>query len=165
MSRIVLTVIEGPNLGHTPRYSLQPGQVQMITHRPDYLVSPGQSCDLMVSAQAMDGHTAPGDRLVWAPQHIFEGMCAHVPMSWDYTSLPSSRTLWSILAEVADHGKEYPNHGYNCVCMDPYARELREHIGRAMPPSAGRDEQGEIHDRVGARNRMRHVLMMAMREL
>lgn len=164
--RIMLTVIEGPRRQDVTRYNVQDGMGQVITHRPDYLVSPGQQCDLVVSATVMEDRPALGESLVWAV--AMGALLPFVPHTHDYCHVPSQRSLSAILADAVQHGVDNPRHGTDCVCMDRLSYEIYHHVLKAV----GDDYvamQNETSDgrtrRLDARFRVAHLLGMIARKL
>lgn len=77
-----------------------------------------------------------------------------------YDMIPSQRPLWAIVQAIADHGTDNPSHGYNCVCMDGFSLEIRQHVGRGLPehPPLG-DRKAMAHYWI-SRERLVHVLRM-----
>lgn len=39
------------------------------------------------------------------------------------------RPIEKVLEEIDAHSVEFPSHGYNCICMDNYIREVRKLVG------------------------------------
>lgn len=92
---------------------------------------------------------------------------------YEYSMVPSMRTLAEVFADAVQHGEEYPRHGTDCTCMDNLIRELRVHVYRATPPvdkvrqpDYGPGEytynQEQLHNRWSAQARMRHILRVLM---
>ena len=82
---------------------------------------------------------------------------------------PSTRPLWAIVADISSHGVMHPDHGVNCVCMDQYAREIKQHVARGLPPVY---EEGEAMyrspswaGRFDAERRVAHVMRMVVDSL
>lgn len=90
-----------------------------------------------------------------------------VPVSWDRCVVPSRRTLKEILDDVVRHGRNYPTHGANCICMDEYIREVRAHVNAAAPPLATvpDNRREEWAQAFNARMRISHVLQTVRRVL
>ena len=53
---------------------------------------------------------------------------------WDVSFIPTRRLLADILADVVQHGLDYPSHGTGCICMDelPPGR-IRLQVSKAAP--------------------------------
>ena len=140
---------------------LHPVGVQL---RSPYLVSAGQLIDIQVAAQAVAVLKAdPGDRLIDARQLCHSSGRIQVLPTHNYEYIPSARPLWDILADVVQHGVEWPSHGIDCVCMDKFSYEIKHHILRATPKRTEdtyqNTDEWESHYR--ARMRIKHVLRMA----
>lgn len=76
--------------------------------------------------------------------------------------VPRRDPLYVILAETVAHGKRFPNHGFDCACMDDTIREVKRQIGHALP-----DRGLDWYDPAtrNARMRVSHVLYVAGRML
>jgi hypothetical protein len=72
------------------------------------------------------------------------------------------RSLYDILADAVQHGREKPDHGGNCVCMDKFIREIKGQITDALPDSSREADWERRHD---ARWRIHHLLNVAARYL
>ena len=64
-----------------------------------------------------------------------------------------TRPVAEIFSDIVEHGREHPDHGYNCACLDQYLRELK----RAVHTVAGDD--------VDARARLRYALRVVGQSL
>lgn len=147
--------------GHTKHTRVMTaGVTEVVTVQSPYLVSAGQYVDLHLTVVPMVERT-PGSLLTDARRVVDRG--AHVPVSWDQMPLPSRRSLVEILQEAVQHGRDNPSHGTKCACMDRLSQEIKQQVSRAIPPDGG--EVADIHWKVDARHRVRHVLGMVTRWL
>lgn len=93
-----------------------------------------------------------------------------VQPTWDYLMIPSERPLHAILADIVQHGVDYPTHGVDCSCMDRFSYEVKAHVNRVLPELEHRDTGQwatlETRDaRMKAGWRIQHVLNMVTRTL
>jgi hypothetical protein len=137
--------------------------VRVVQLRSPYLVSAGQTIEIGVAAQTVTmPQVEPGDRLI-------EGRMLRGPrdIKVEYTHdcgwVPSTRPLWEVLQDAAQHGIDFPTHGIDCVCMDKLSYELKHHILRALPERTGDTyiNSKEWEDHFNARMRIKHVLRLA----
>lgn len=148
---VSLTLI-GPDRSQTSQLVHEDTEVKFSVQSP-YLVSAGQTVDLAIMVRPCSW---PKPRQLRDMSHLLRDA---IPTSWDLCYLPSSRTLAEVLQDVVDHTAVEPTHGPNCVCMDAYAREIRLHIHKVLPPY----ESWEA--RMKADHRIACVLGMVMRSL
>lgn len=159
---------------------MEPGlnyEVALIT---PYLVSSYQTIGLQVAIGHVaeepkgDDHLLDGRSVTMvgreSPDGIFVEPMVWADPTWDLSFIPSDRTLADIMQDVVDHTAKFPSHGACCSCMDEYSREVRQHIGKAMPPDSrplGDPWPGQsdpvIRARVMAHQRIAHVLGMVTR--
>lgn len=129
-----------------------------------YLVSAGQS--MPVGITVFDYDLLAG--LTSGPKDARQLDLVQVPVVWDVSFLPTRRLLADILADVVAHGWEHPRHGIDCACMDRFSREIRLQVSKAIPPdgrTTDSDWAAPIQERLNAKARIRHVLMMVERNL
>jgi hypothetical protein len=130
----------------------------MVPVPSDFLVSPGQTLTVGVSVEHMPPSPAPGSDL----ERLKPGVrCVDIEPTYDYSLVPTNRPLWAIVQDMTDHAREFPTHGASCVCMDDFAREIKQQISRGLPPDNGEAE--DVHWRVNARHRVAYVLGMVER--
>lgn len=89
---------------------------------------------------------------------------ADIEQTWGWTPMdhtPTRRSLWQIIADISTHGTMHPDHGFNCACLDQYAREIKQHVNRGLPPMY--DEGADMYrspewaGRFDAQRRVAHV--------
>ncbi len=74
------------------------------------------------------------------------------------------RTIPEWAAAVVAHSDTHPSHGFNCICMDEFSRELRNAVLASIPePRWEGNRLNKVHD--SKRNRIRHVLTMVSQTL
>lgn len=56
-----------------------------------------------------------------------------------------ARSLEEILSDVVQHGKDNPNHGFNCTCMDQFIREVRDQVKSVIADTPGRDPFNRVY--------------------
>lgn len=69
-----------------------------------------------------------------------------------------------ILEAVVKHQDEHPSHGYDCSCMDPFVRLLRQDIKKIVPGPVydGTPED----DALKVKNwRVRHVILTVLKSV
>ena|SRR6185295_7906870 len=143
----------------------------MVPVPTEFLVSAGQSLTVGVSITSAEPGPEPGERLRRRNAELNPASSLYgwpvprvvIAHTWDQTYIPSDRKLWEILEDVARHGIENSSHGVDCLCMDQFAREIKLHVSRAVPPDTG--ENGDVRHRVDARQRVAHILAMVSRWL
>lgn len=143
---------------------VEAGEVTSFHIPSPYLVSAGQDILLGVSVFDVDFMVRSYVPLADATHlHLVD-----VPVVWDVSFIPSTRTLADILTEVVQHGVDNPSHGTGCVCMDKYVREVRLQVSKVIPPDGRTTEEDwavGVHERLEAKARIRHVLMMVERNM
>lgn len=147
---------EGPGWATVMSQAVPDGAVMAVHVPSSYLVAAGQTLEVHLSVSHMPAGPEPGEGLLKRNAAPLGRVV--IGKTWDCTYIPSERFLWQIMQDVADHGRENPSHGPSCVCMDHYAREIKLHISRAIPPDTG--ENRDVRHRVDARARVAHVLRM-----
>lgn len=70
------------------------------------------------------------------------------------------RSLVDILAEAVQHGKDNPDHGGNCACLDRLVREIKQQINAVLPTS---EDEPDWERRTDARWRVTYLLNAASR--
>jgi hypothetical protein len=168
MKFITINVHDPETMAVTDRLVIREGLIMTIGVRTSYLVSAGQTMDVLISAgeNRVIQMPEPGSLLADA-----RGVVPHpvkIDHTHDYRFIPPDRPLWAILVDVVAHDDEFPTHGTDCVCMDQFAYEVRRHIGRALPATddvATWTNTEKWSKAFGQRMRIRHVLRMAGRDL
>jgi hypothetical protein len=130
---ILLSIVEDLRSGAFTRRVVIPrdGMVMGVSLRSPWMVAPGQTLDIGVTAQLL-GDSTPRPLLDARP---LKTRIKTEPEWWrlPHCLVPSSRTLAEVLVEAVQHGVDNPTHGANCSCMDSLVWELRRHIDRALP--------------------------------
>ena len=147
------------------RQVLTPGVRHSVSLLSPWLVARLQTFPVTIQVDLMpDPEEVPGGALL---ARSLTKTVVSVPHSWDRCVVPSRRTLKEILDDVVRHGRNYPTHGSDCICMDAYIREVRAHINAATPfSSMEADNNREVWERrMDALMRMSHVLDVARRTL
>lgn len=161
--RLLVTAYD-PNGMPAGSQIMEPGQPVSFHIPSPFLVSAGQDILLGVSVFDVDFMVRNYVPLADAT-HL---NLVDVPVVWDVSFIPSTRLLADILADVVQHGVDNPSHGTGCVCMDQYAREIRLQVSKAIPPdgrTTAEDWAEGVHERIEAKARIRHVLMMVERNM
>lgn len=131
MTEHVVRVTYGvPGHQHRQRYVVPNGLTQHVHLSGDPVNS------LMLNVMHQATHPLPGDKLVDARHLALISMPVNEfgsPVYYPSDVVPSRRSLWEILNDVVKHGEVCPTHGMNCSCVDPYIREIRNHINRVIP--------------------------------
>lgn len=128
-----------------------------VSLQSPYLVSAGQAFEFGIAARVCnDAHPESGSNLIDARGVVR----LYVEPSWEYSAIPSTRTLSDILMDAVQHGVDSPRHGSDCSCMDRLGYEIRRHVFKAIPFDP--DPTKEEYD---ARARVRHILRMALRSV
>lgn len=149
MKPLIVLNVHAPDGAHRARWVLTPGQLTTATIGHE---------NIRLSGDVTWAPTrSPGDRLTDA--RAVAGVV--IPHVWDESWMPTTRTLQDILADVVAHGRDFPSHGTDCVCMDKFSREIRLQVSKAVPPDTGARE--DIHSRLNGRFRIAHVLRMVER--
>lgn len=153
-----------PN-GNFAQWTIHEGLPFGVALESPYLVSAGQHMDLTMIARVVPPRPVGG--------HLWDGRGLHathdrglplvdVPPTWDYSAIPTTRTLAEIMGEAVQHGLDNPRHGTDCACMDNLIREARNQISKTVPPDTRPYDQmisqGEIHDRIFAKQRISVIL-------
>ncbi len=74
------------------------------------------------------------------------------------------RTISEWAAAIVAHSDTHPTHGVNCICMDEFARELRNAVLASIPEP--RWEGNRLNKKhMNKRERVRHVLRMVQSPL
>lgn len=146
------------DLGTAPQtVMLQEAQYQEVIVTSRYLISAGQSKVIGLVLH---------NPMKIATHSLIDGTKQAgivIPRCWDVSYVPTQRPLQDILSDVVAHGVSHTTHGIDCVCMDALIREVRVQVSRAIPPDTA--DVNDIHERLHARARMRHILRVVMEAL
>lgn len=134
------------------------GEIASVHFPSPFLISAGQDVEFGIAVR----------RIITEEDYIGHSIkgkvdAVLVPVSYDYSIMPTSRHLSTILADVVRHGVDNPTHGTDCACLDRYVWEVRAHISKAVPPDRGATD--DVHLRLDGRFRIAHVLKLAARDL
>lgn len=129
MKRIMVTVYDSTGAPAESVVVRRGEKPRVIRIYSPYLTSAGQAIEFSVSADLYD-EVSVGWSLVDA-RHL--GVVPTNSWAYPWRGIPTERTLRHILTEAANHSKDHPGHGYNCVCMDELIREVRAHVMASIP--------------------------------